>query len=279
MTVSEYKKKFIQELSPIYGQEETLSLYYWAMSEKGFSKTDLILKENEEFVKEIENDLLAIINQLIAQKPLQYIFEKAYFFGYEFKVSPATLIPRTETEELVEWILQILRSQPHKKWKILDIGTGSGCIPITLKKEFPNATIHTIDISAEAIAIAKENAQHLQADIHFIHQDILQTETLETYDLIVSNPPYVRELEKAEIQKNVLEYEPHLALFVSNKDPLIFYRKITQLASKYLAENGYLFFEINQYLGKETVEMIQNYFSAIELRKDLKGNERMVKVY
>lgn len=279
MTVSEYKKKFIQELSPIYGQEETLSLYYWAMSEKGFSKTDLILKKNEEFVKEIENDLLAIINQLIAQKPLQYIFEKAYFFGYEFKVSPATLIPRTETEELVEWILQILRSQPHKKWKILDIGTGSGCIPITLKKEFPNATIHTIDISAEAIAIAKENAQHLQADIHFIHQDILQTETLETYDLIVSNPPYVRELEKAEIQKNVLEYEPHLALFVSNKDPLIFYRKITQLASKYLAENGYLFFEINQYLGKETVEMIQNYFSAIELRKDLKGNERMVKVY
>lgn len=279
MTVSEYKKKFIQELSAIYGQEETLSLYYWAMSEKGFSKTDLILKENEEFVKEIENDLLAIINQLIAQKPLQYIFEKAYFFGYEFKVSPATLIPRTETEELVEWILQILRSQPHKKWKILDIGTGSGCIPITLKKEFPNATIHTIDISAEAIAIAKENAQHLQADIHFIHQDILQTETLETYDLIVSNPPYVRELEKAEIQKNVLEYEPHLALFVSNKDPLIFYRKITQLASKYLAENGYLFFEINQYLGKETVEMIQNYFSAIELRKDLKGNERMVKVY
>ncbi|MDO5637248.1 MAG: peptide chain release factor N(5)-glutamine methyltransferase, partial [Myroides sp.] len=209
--------------------------------------------------------------------PIQYIFEKAYFYGYEFKVSPATLIPRRETEELVEWVLSEMNRQPEKKWRILDIGTGTGCIPITIKKEFPLAEVFAMDISTEAMKIAKENAENLNASVTFIEQNILSTEQLDSYDIIISNPPYVRNLEKAEIKKNVLAYEPHLALFVEDNDPLIFYRKIAQLAQKSLPENGLLFFEINQYLGEKMQQMVAEYFKTIELRKDLQGNDRMMK--
>lgn len=278
MTVSEYKKYFIAKLHSIYDEQEILSLFYWTMEENGFSKSDCIIKQNDILSPKLENKLLEIVKELSIHKPLQYIIGKANFYGYDFVVSPDTLIPRSETEELVEWILETMKNEPDKKWKILDIGTGSGCIPIVLKKKFPKAEVYTIDVSKAAIEIAKKNALQLQVDIHFINQDILLTEKLAPFDLIVSNPPYVRELEKIEIKKNVLDYEPHLALFVSDKDPLIFYRKITQLAKNSLPKNGKLFFEINQYLGKETVEMVKEYFSEIELKKDLKGNERMMKI-
>src|SRR5690606_26031352 len=145
---------------------------------------------------------------------------------YPFKVSHATLIPRPETEELVEWVLQTMNKQPNKIWRVLDIGTGSGCIPITIKKEFPNAIVSAIDISAEALKIAKENAINLQVDVNFIQKDILKTVALDAYDIIISNPPYVRNLEKVEIKNNVLKFVPHLALFVDDSDPLVFYRKI-----------------------------------------------------
>src|SRR5690606_25398341 len=203
---------------------------------------------------------------------------KGYFYGYEFKVSSATLIPRRETEELVEWVLQIMNEQPNKIWRVLDIGTGTGCIPITIKKEFPLADISAIDVSKEALQIAKENAVNLEADVLFIEKDILKTNELANYDIIISNPPYVRNLEKAEIKKNVLEFEPHLALFVEDDDPLIFYRKIAQLAHQFLNVNGFLFFEINQYLGKEMEEMMKEYFSDIELKKDILQNDRMMKM-
>ncbi|MEG0852083.1 MAG: peptide chain release factor N(5)-glutamine methyltransferase, partial [Flavobacterium sp.] len=209
-------------------------------------------------------------------EPIQYITQQANFFGYDFKVSPATLIPRPETEELVDWVLTEMKKQPKKKWHVLDIGTGTGCIPITIKKEFPLAIVSAIDISVEALQIAQENAENLQADVTFIQQDILQTEYLDAYDIIISNPPYVRNLEKAEINENVLQHEPHLALFVDDNDPLIFYRKITQLAYKSLNENGMLFFEINQYLGNEMKEMVSEYFNSIELKKDFIQNDRMM---
>ena len=278
MTLNSYKKWFNEQLQHLYDADEIKSmLTIVAYEVLGLSRVDLVLKDNERLNESQILQLDSILSQLQKEIPIQYIFEKAYFYGYEFKVSPATLIPRRETEELVEWVLSEMNRQPEKKWRVLDIGTGTGCIPISIKKEFPLAEIFAMDISTGALKIAKENAEKLNASVIFIEQNILSTTQLDSYDIIISNPPYVRNLEKAEIKKNVLDYEPHLALFVEDNDPLIFYRKITQLAQKSLTENGLLFFEINQYLGEEMQQMVSEYFKIIELRKDLQGNDRMMK--
>lgn len=278
MTLNSYKKWFNEQLQHLYDTDEIKSmLTIVAYEVLGLSRVDLVLKDNESLSEAQIVQLNNVLSQLQQEIPIQYIFEKAYFYGYEFKVSPATLIPRRETEELVEWVLSEMNRQPEKKWRVLDIGTGTGCIPISIKKEFPLAEIFAMDISTGALKIAKENAEKLNASVIFIEQNILSTTQLDSYDIIISNPPYVRNLEKAEIKKNVLDYEPHLALFVEDNDPLIFYRKITQLAQKSLTENGLLFFEINQYLGEEMQQMVSEYFKIIELRKDLQGNDRMMK--
>lgn len=278
MTLNSYKKWFNEQLQHLYDADEIKSmLTIVAYEVLRLSRVDLVLKDNESLSEAQIVQLNNVLSQLQQEIPIQYIFEKAYFYGYEFKVSPATLIPRRETEELVEWVLSEMNRQPEKKWRVLDIGTGTGCIPISIKKEFPLAEIFAMDISTGALKIAKENAEKLNALVIFIEQNILSTTQLDSYDIIISNPPYVRNLEKAEIKKNVLDYEPHLALFVEDNDPLIFYRKITQLAQKSLTENGLLFFEINQYLGEEMQQMVAEYFKTIELRKDLQGNDRMMK--
>lgn len=278
MTLNSYKKWFNEQLQHLYDADEIKSmLTIVAYEVLGLSRVDLVLKDNESLSEAQIVQLNNVLSQLQQEIPIQYIFEKAYFYGYEFKVSPATLIPRRETEELVEWVLSEMNRQPEKKWRVLDIGTGTGCIPISIKKEFPLAEIFAMDISTGALKIAKENAEKLNASVIFIEQNILSTTQLDSYDIIISNPPYVRNLEKAEIKKNVLDYEPHLALFVEDNDPLIFYRKITQLAQKSLMENGLLFFEINQYLGEEMQQMVSEYYKIIELRKDLQGNDRMMK--
>jgi release factor glutamine methyltransferase len=183
---------------------------------------------------------------------------------------------------LVEWILNSSITQHPSPNTILDIGTGTGCIPIALKANLPQANISAIDVSEKAIEVAKRNAELNKVEVNFIQANILEVEDLSqlpsSYNIIVSNPPYVRNLEKQEIKKNVLDYEPHLALFVEDTDALLFYRKIAQLAIKNLSPNGLLFFEINQYLGKETVELLENLgFKNIELKKDIYGNDRMVK--
>ncbi len=225
-----------------------------------------------------ENDLVTwetIIYQLQQQIPIQYILGTTSFYGLEFFVNENVLIPRPETEELVEWML----SEPfNSPVKILDIGTGSGCIAIALAKNLPNAEIFAIDISEPALITAKRNAQLHKTNVTFIQKNILETEDLaQQFDSIVSNPPYVRNLEKAEIKKNVLEHEPHIALFVNDEDPLLFYRKIAVLARKNLKENGQLFFEINQYLGKETVALLEELgFKNIVLKQDIYGNDRMI---
>ncbi|MCL4140592.1 UNVERIFIED_CONTAM: hypothetical protein GTU68_019375 [Idotea baltica] len=228
----------------------------------------------------ITDDLLStfknIINRLQKEEPIQYILGNTAFYGLPFLVNENTLIPRPETEELVEWVLK----EDEKSLKILDIGTGSGCIPISLAKNLKNASISAIDISTEALEVAKQNAALNNVAIHFIEMDILKTTSLnvKNFDIIVSNPPYVRELEKVEIKNNVLQNEPHLALFVDDENPLLFYKKIADLAKQHLSKNGLLFFEINQYLGKETVEMLhQKGFQSLELKKDLFGNDRMIK--
>lgn len=278
MTLNSYKKWFNEQLQHLYDADEIKSmLTIVAYEVLGLSRVDLVLKDSERLNESQILQLDSILSQLQKEIPIQYIFEKAYFYGYEFKVSPATLIPRRETEELVEWVLSEMNRQPEKKWRVLDIGTGTGCIPISIKKEFPLAEVFAMDISTKALKIAKENAENLNASVTFIEQNILSTDQLDSYDIIISNPPYVRNLEKAEIKKNVLAYEPHLALFVEDNDPFIFYRKIAELAQKSLTENGLLFFEINQYLGEEMQQMVAEYFKTIELRKDLQVNDRMMK--
>ena len=278
MKLNQYKTQFNQQLKALYDEDERKALLAIVVEEVlQYSRTDLILKADEEIDAVAKPRLEEVLLLLAQEIPVQYIFKKAYFYGFDFLVTPATLIPRRETEELVEWILEMMHEQPNKKWRILDIGTGSGCIPISIKKEFPLADVFAMDISDEALEVAKQNADNLGAEVTFLQQNILTTNALDSYDIIVSNPPYVRNLEKNEIKKNVLEHEPHLALFVDDNDPLVFYRKIAQLAKNSLTANGALFFEINQYLGKEMEQLLASHFQTIVLRKDLQGNDRMMK--
>ncbi|TMM28633.1 peptide chain release factor N(5)-glutamine methyltransferase [Polaribacter aestuariivivens] len=284
MTLKEYKNYFSTKLSEIYPQTEIDSFFNIIIEEKlNLQRIDTVLKPNFVINNNIETDLKSITKRLQKEEPIQYILEKTTFYGYPFLVNKNTLIPRPETEELVEWVLKEIEEKRKKNKleniSILDIGTGTGCIPISLAKNLQKVTISAIDISSEALKIAKKNAVLNNVDINYIELNILKAEKLsESYDIIISNPPYVRQLEKKEIHNNVLKNEPHLALFVSNENPLIFYKKIADLAKNHLNKNGLLFFEINQYLGKETAEMLKKKgFSNIELKKDLFENDRMIK--
>ena len=281
MLLKQYKTHFFDSLKNIQDEQEIES-FFFILTEylHNLKRVDVALNPNFELSDaEVEkwNTILADLQQ---EKPIQYITGEAWFYGLRFEVNENTLIPRPETEELVEWIIESQKSKVQsQKCEILDIGTGTGCIPISLKANLPQANVSAIDISEKALEVAKRNAVSNKVDISFIQADILEVEDLSQYfDIIVSNPPYVRNLEKQEIKKNVLDYEPHLALFVEDTDALLFYRKIAQLALKNLSPNGLLFFEINQYLGKETVELLDNLgFKNIELKKDIYGNDRMIK--
>lgn len=277
MKLKEYRTYFIEKLTPLYDNMEAESFFAIALEElKGWKRTDLALNPDAEMNSENIEKWNGVLAQLAEQKPIQYIFGKAHFYGLEFEVDQNTLIPRPETEELVEWI--IAENQFKGQINMLDIGTGSGCIAVSLAKNLTDSSVSAIDVSEGALAIAKRNAQHNGVEVNFLLQDILVAEALpQTYDVIVSNPPYVRHLEKEEIKENVLQYEPHLALFVEDNDPLLFYRKIALLAKGSLSPNGRLYFEINQYLGSETIQMLEDYgFANVVLKKDIYGNDRMV---
>ncbi len=280
MLIKQYKSEFLEQLSPIYGNDEAESFFFLILENKHqLKRIDLALDLGLEFSDAEINSWNTILEQLKLQIPIQYLLGTTHFFGLEFYVNKDVLIPRPETEELVDWIIKNQKSNGEShKIKILDIGTGSGCIAITLAKNLINAQVFAIDISEKALAIAQKNADLNKVNVTFIQKNILETANLDQdFDIIVSNPPYVRNLEKAEIQKNVLDNEPHLALFVEDNDALIFYKKIAELALKNLSKNGVLYFEINQYLGKETLELLANLgFKNIELRKDIYGNDRMI---
>jgi len=280
MKIKEYKTKFISELLPFYDEMEAESFFYLILeNQRQLRRIDLALNIEMEFSAEEILVWDAILEKLQLEIPIQYILGTTHFYSLEFNVNENVLIPRPETEELVEWIISTaVNMSKIKNIKILDIGTGSGCIAISLAKNISNAEVFAIDISDKALATAKENADLNKVAVTFIQKNILKTNDLEEqFDIIVSNPPYVRNLEKAEIKPNVLANEPHLALFVEDNDALIFYRKIAELATKILSAEGKLFFEINQYLGKETFELLEKmHFQNIELRKDIYGNDRMI---
>ena len=281
MLLKQYKHHFFDSLQGIQ-EEQEIESFFFILTEylHNLKRVDVTLNPNFELTEADVEKWNAILAELQQEKPIQYITGEAWFYGLQFEVNENTLIPRPETEELVEWIIesQKLKIQ-SQKLEILDIGTGTGCIPISLKSNLPQANVSAIDVSEKALEVAKRNAASNKVEINFIQTNILEVADLnQNFDIIVSNPPYVRNLEKQEIKKNVLDYEPHLALFVEDTDALLFYRKIAQLAQKNLSPNGLLFFEINQYLGKETVELLENLgFKNIELRKDFVGNERMIK--
>ena len=290
MIVKQYRNYFNETLKTIYPITEIDSFFFLLLEEYlGFRRVDIVLKSDFKISQETLNLLQSATKQLEQEVPLQYIIGKTEFYGLPFVVNKHVLIPRPETEELVAWVVSessrfktfntsTKQTTDKKQLKILDIGTGSGCIPISLKKQLPFAKISAIDISEEALSVAKKNAVLNNVDIHFILQDILKTVALDQhYDIIISNPPYVRELEKKELKNNVLKNEPHVALFVENDNPLIFYAKIAELAKKYLNKNGLLFFEINQYLGTETIDLVNKKgLKNIQLKKDMFGNDRIV---
>ncbi|RCH56080.1 peptide chain release factor N(5)-glutamine methyltransferase [Mucilaginibacter hurinus] len=260
------------------------------------SKASIKAFPENKLAVELLAQLYSILTELETGKPLQYILGESEFYGLKFAVNPSVLIPRPETEELVEWLLGSVKSQqgvfnadntPYNHApRILDIGTGSGCIAISLKKNLPQATVVAIDISPEALVTAKQNAAINSVEVDFVQADILNTKSGPGTDLIagtkyhviVSNPPYVTPADKRQMHINVTEFEPHAALFVPENDPLLFYKAIADFAIKGLNENGLLFFEINESYGKETVDMLHDkLFKNIELRNDMSGRPRMVK--
>ena len=281
MKIKEYRTQFIQELTSIYDAGEAESFFYLILEEKQqLKRIDLALQPDLVFSEEEIKVWNTILEQLKLEIPIQYLLGKTSFYGLDFEVNENVLIPRPETEELVDWIISHNRTiERSKNLKILDIGTGSGCIAISLAKNLQNAQVFAIDVSEKALATAQKNAILNEVNVTFIEQNILETLDLgQEFDIIVSNPPYVRNLEKEEIKKNVLDNEPHLALFVEDHDALIFYRKIAELAQKNLSSSGQLYFEINQYLGKEMVLLLEELnFKNVELRKDIYENDRMMR--
>ncbi|WP_138433634.1 peptide chain release factor N(5)-glutamine methyltransferase [Winogradskyella algicola] len=289
MKAKDLKDIFHKELDQIYGKDEVASFFYLSLEHR-LSVARIQLQLDPEFtLSKPEIDFFfEILEGLKQQKPIQYLLGETEFYGLLFKVNDNVLIPRPETEELVDWIIKDVKYkiQNSETIKILDIGTGSGCIAISLAKHLSEAQVFAVDISESALEVAKENADSNGVEVKFIKADILESSLWEGvalrqmgfFDIIVSNPPYVRKLEKQEIKPNVLDNEPHLALFVENEKPLIFYKAITDFAVNKLKSNGSLYFEINQYLGQQTKQLLVDAeFKAIELRKDLNGNDRMLK--
>ena len=279
MKIKDFRTDFVNSLSRIYDSEEILSFFY-ILSEKilGLQRVGVAMHLDKKLSVNEMTDFDNARKRLENQEPIQYIIGETYFFGIPFIVNTHVLIPRPETEELVDWILKDY-TDTKGSITILDIGTGSGCIAVSLAKNLPEAQVYAIDISEEAIGVAKENAKRNRVHVTFKQMDVLEMEDLfQNFDIIVSNPPYVRELERLDMKPNVLNNEPSQALFVSNDNPLLFYKKITELAKKKCNEKGSLYFEINQYLGTETKRMIEaTGFVSVEVQKDLYDNERMIR--
>lgn len=278
MSLQDTKQAIKHQLSSLYDALEMNSMINILIEEvTGWDALHQNIHKNDALDQSQTEQLEYYVKQLLTGKPLQYIIEKAWFMGKVYFVNEAVLIPRPETEELVEWIIEYAQII-NKPLSMIDIGTGSGCIPISLKLAIPNANLTAIDISKEALAIAQKNAASYHTDIEWIEQDILQTKQLkDQYDIIVSNPPYIPLREKVAMQKQVADHEPEIALFVPDQFPLIFYSKIAHIGKSALKINGQLFFEIHYDQGDAIIALLNEMGYHAELRQDIYGKDRMVR--
>jgi len=280
-TWEQLEKKFQQQLSSIYPADEIRQLFMIALEDLIQLKANAyVLVKEQEIPSEQQALLEDTLQQLALGKPIQHLTGKAYFYKNFFYVSEHTLIPRPETEELVHLIIQDQKGK--NQLNIIDIGTGTGCIPISIAQELPQHHYWAVDISQEALRIAKANAEALKQPIQFINADILEWDCVFPeellFDVIVSNPPYITPKEKAEMHQNVLAFEPHLALFIEEEAPLLFYDHISAFAMQHLRKGGSLYFEINQYLAEETASLLRKRgFQEVEIFKDINAADRMIR--
>lgn len=276
-TVKESFQHFQHLISTTYDADEARSISQLVFKELlGYNTIQLILNENELIPASLFEQLDHIAFLVNESQPIQYILGVEEFMGLTFKVNPSVLIPRPETEELVEWIIKDIKNQNHLN--IVDIGTGSGCIAISLKKHLTNANVTAIDISEDALKTATLNSNMNKTDVQFLKVDILNQALNSTYDVIVSNPPYVLETEKLQMHRNVLDFEPSTALFVPDTDPLLFYKRIVSLAYAHLNHSGCVYFEINESYAEQTLALFpdEDWYEK-ESRKDFRGKDRFVK--
>lgn len=280
MTVQDATYYVLKQLRTIYEEGEASQITDWVMEKiTGSTKTERMLYKNSPLTNDEENQLLNFSERLMQHEPVQYVLNESWFCGLKFYVNKNVLIPRPETEELVNWIISN-NKLPVNELKILDIGCGSGCIPVALKKRMQRAEVWACDISVDALAIAKKNAAALDADIKFIELDFLDKEKwdqLPGFDIVISNPPYVPEKDKKQMRPNVLQYEPATALFVPDNDPLVFYKAIAAFGKTHLNKSGSIYTEIHEDLGEAVIAVFQEAGYVSELKKDMQQKDRMVK--
>lgn len=282
MTIRDAKQAIIAAIEPIYDNREAVNIATMMMEElTGLSKMDQFLQKQSPLSKESTSKLNYAIERLSKGEPIQYIIGKAWFMELAFIVNSHTLIPRPETEELVDALIKYLKAADYQNVQILEIGSGSGCIPIAIAKYYPNATITSVDISPDALDVAKKNAHQNGVIINWKQMNFLAKEEwdkLGEFDIIISNPPYIRKAEAAIMHTNVLAFEPHTALFVEDNDPLIFYKAILGFCENHLTKKGAVFLEINESLGKETAALFKPSY-RVEINKDMQGKERIIIAY
>ena len=289
MTIQEATWLILKKLRSIYPEEEASQITDWVMeSLTGSKKTERMFYKNSAITDKEQLQLQQFAERLTRHEPVQYVLNEAWFCGLKFYVDKNVLIPRPETEELVEWVIEEVRSRESgvqsrsSDIRILDIGTGSGCIPVALKRKLPEAEIWSCDISEDALNVAKKNAVALEADVNFMLLDFLnekKRDSLPSFDIIISNPPYVPERDKEQMRPNVLNYEPHIALFVHDNDALIFYKAIAEFGKKHLNPGGAIYAEIHEDLGMAVSEAFKSNGYTTETRKDMQEKERMLKAH
>ncbi|HEX7905507.1 MAG TPA: peptide chain release factor N(5)-glutamine methyltransferase [Chitinophagaceae bacterium] len=280
MTLLEATTYCREKLQSIYEEGEAAVISEWLIEYlTGIKKTDRVNQKNNMLPEKQQLSMQSLLDRLLTHEPIQYVLNEAWFCGLKLYVDKNVLIPRPETEELVEWIIANCKF-PVDELKILDIGTGSGCISIALKRRVRKAEVWSCDVSDGALMVAKKNAAALGTEINFLQLDFLdeqQVSSLPSFDIIVSNPPYVPVKDKAQMQPNVVNYEPATALFVPDNDPLVFYKAIAAFGKQKLNPGGVIYFEIHEGLAASTIDLLQSSGYTAELKKDMQGKDRMIR--
>ena len=285
MTTEQYYNDFLSQLTSIYERREAANITDWVFENiTGLKRLERSLNRNAELGKDSIQKLNLCLHELLKHRPVQYVLNEAWFYKMKFYVNENVLIPRPETEELVEWVVldihSTMNNAQREEFRIIDVGTGSGCIAVSIKRELQNVEVTAIDVSEEALKIANKNAEALQAKINLLQVDFLNESLwspLGVYDVIVSNPPYIPQKEKEKLSKNVADFEPHLALFIDDNDPFIFYKRIAKFAQSHLKPNGKIYVEIHEDYSKEVEKIFSAQNLKTEIRPDIYGKKRMIK--